>query len=61
MILVSTIGFSSMPDLVMWSDKILDIAFWGNIQDGRHLAKVKYSIGIIFHTIEAGAWLWCLF
>ena len=59
MILVSTIGFSSMPALVMWSDNTLDIAFWVNIQDGRHLAK--YSIGIIFHTIEAGACFWCLF
>ena len=28
MILVSTIGFSGMPDLVVWSEIILDIALW---------------------------------
>ena len=28
MILLSTIGFSGMPDLVVWSVIILDIALW---------------------------------
>ena len=28
MILVSTIGFSGMPDLVVWSEITLDIALW---------------------------------
>ena len=28
MIFVSTIGFSGMPDLVVWSEITLDIALW---------------------------------
>ena len=28
MILVSTVGFSGMPDLMMWSAITLDIALW---------------------------------
>ena len=28
MILVSTIGFSGMPDLVMWPENTLDIELW---------------------------------
>ena len=28
MISVSTIGFSGMPDLVLWAGMILDIALW---------------------------------
>ena len=28
MICVSTIGFSGMPDLVVWSEITLDIALW---------------------------------
>ena len=28
MILVSTVGFSDMPDLVMWLEITLDIALW---------------------------------
>ena len=28
MIFVSTIGFSGMPDLVVWSEIPLDIALW---------------------------------
>ena len=28
MILMSTIGFSGKPDLVVWSEIILDIALW---------------------------------
>ena len=30
LILVSTIGFSGMPDLVVWSEITLDIALWEN-------------------------------
>ena len=30
MILVSTIGVSGMPDLVMWLENTLDIALWVN-------------------------------
>ena len=28
MILVSTMGFSGMPDLVVWSEITLDMALW---------------------------------
>ena len=28
MIFLSTIGFSAMPDLVVWSEITLDIALW---------------------------------
>ena len=28
MILVSTIGFSGMPDILVWPENILDIALW---------------------------------
>ena len=28
MIFVSTIGFSGMPELVVWSEIILDIVLW---------------------------------
>ena len=28
MILVSTIGFSCMPDMVVWFESTLDIALW---------------------------------
>ena len=37
MIFVSTIGFSGMPDLVMWSEITLDIASW-----------VKYKMAAIW-------------
>ena len=42
MILVSTICFSGMHDLVMWPENTLNIPLWVNIQDDRHSAKVKY-------------------
>ena len=39
MILVCTTGFSSMPDLVVWSKITLNRhCILGKIQDGRHLA-----------------------
>ena len=42
MIFVSTIGFSGMPDLVVWSEITLGHCIVGKIQDGRHMSKVKH-------------------
>ena len=42
MILVSAIiGFSGMPDLVIWPQNTLDIKLLVKIQDGCHLIEVK--------------------
>ena len=41
MFFVSIMGFSGMPDIVVLSENILDIALWVKIQDDRHLFKVK--------------------
>ena len=41
MFLVSIMGFSAMPDIVVLSENVLDIALWVTIQYGRHLSKVK--------------------
>ena len=49
MLLVSTIRFSGMSDLIEWSEITLDVALWVKIQEGRHMAKVKHQIDIIFH------------
>ena len=49
MIFVSTIGFSGMRDLVVWSEITLGHCIVGKIQDGRHMAKSKHQIDIIFH------------
>ena len=38
---VSIMGFSGMPDIVVLSENILDIASEWKIQDGHHLPKVK--------------------
>ena len=39
MVLVSTIGFSGMPDLVVWSEITLGFALCIKSKIGRHLAK----------------------
>ena len=42
MLLVSSMGFSGMPYIVVLSENILDIlALWKKIQDGRYLLKVN--------------------
>ena len=41
MILVSTIWFSGMPDIMVWPEIILVIALVCKIQDGLHFCKVK--------------------
>ena len=41
MILVTTIAFSGMPDLVVWAEITLDIALWLEIQDDCNLHKIK--------------------
>ena len=38
---VSIMGFSGMPDMVVLSENILNIALWVKNHDGRHLFKVK--------------------
>ena len=48
-ILMFTIWFSGMPDLVVGLEITLDIA----LQDGRHLSKVKQYIGIILDIIKS--------
>ena len=41
MILVSTIWFSGMPDIMVWPEIILIIALVSKIQDVAHFCKVK--------------------
>ena len=41
MFLVSIMGFSGMPYIVVLSENILDIALWVKIQDDRYLLKVN--------------------
>ena len=41
MILISTIWFSGMPDIMVWPEIILVIALVSKIQDGLHFCKVK--------------------
>ena len=41
MSLVSTIGFSGIPDLVVFVKNKFRHCIVGKIQDGRHLSKVK--------------------
>ena len=53
MILVSTMGFSGAPDIVVWPERILGHCIVGKIQDGRHMFKVKQLIIIIFFRILA--------
>ena len=41
MILVSTIWFSGMPDIMVWPEIILVIALVSKIQDGLHFCKIR--------------------
>ena len=52
-ILVSTIGFSSVPDIVVWAKKNFGHCIVGKIQDRRHFYKVRQWINVIFGSIEA--------
>ena len=41
LILVSTMGFSGTPDMVVWPKRNLEHCIVRKIQDGRHTFKVK--------------------
>ena len=41
MILVSTMGFSGTPDIVVWPEHTLGHCIVGKIQDNRYMFKVE--------------------
>ena len=44
MILVSTIGFSYMPDIVIWPEIILDIELWVKSKMASISARLSYKL-----------------
>ena len=52
MILVSTKGFSGMPDIMVWPEIILDIALWVNSKMATISARLSL-IDIIFDRMDA--------
>ena len=44
MILVPTIGFSDMPDIMMWPEIILDIALWVKSKMASIFASLSYKL-----------------
>ena len=52
MIFVSTIGFSSMPDLVVWSEITLDIALW--VKSKMAAIWPRSNIRLISFSTESG-------
>ena len=60
MILMSTMGFSGMPYLVMWPEIIFDIALVVKIQDGRYLFNFKLEIDIILNRVDTDSLFCCL-
>ena len=44
MILVPTIGFSGMPDIMMWPEIILDIALWVKSKMASISASLSYKL-----------------
>ena len=50
MILLSTIWFSVMPDIMVWPENILVLALVSKIQDGPRICKVKLYKLQLFST-----------
>ena len=50
MILVSTIWFRDMPDIMVWPEIILVIALVSKIQDDSHFCKIKLYKLPLFST-----------
>ena len=46
MILVSTIGFSCMPDITVWPEIILGIALWVKFKMASISARLSYKLTI---------------